>query len=890
MRTPLLTLVLLVLAGGAGGARAEERAPLARVLVEGDGFVRVPAASLAKLGFGPDDDVRVSRRGKAAPQLPRAGNDGDVVFLALDTEGPHTRSAVYRIARAAPGSSPLAQGRTDPIVVVPRAPPEVVRAARQDRRFADLAAAEREVYDAPAPTWFVAGLAARNQVEIAVPAGSDGPQQLLVWLHATQPGEIVMQAEHAGHDLGVARAAFAPAGVLLRWHVPQPEPGQPVVLRDLSPAVPAPPRDVSDARGSLWIDHVTWTGRDDAAHLSGLVAWHDPVAAVALRLPAGTDVALLQVADDGTSLGPPFVLTGLRGLEPDQRAVAGVAGPRPSWMFAGPVRRLDPEPLVVPPAPWPDLDGVEHLIVTTQALREEAERLARHRNAAGLVSRVLVARDVYAALADGEEDPQVLRRFLGDLRRRPEGRALRYVLLCGDAALDRSDLLAVETLPALMARTQYNGATPADTLYVEGDGDPEVAPPVVGRLPFREPAELARFVDRLIAYETPAVTDASRRTLRFLASEGRFGAVADAMIEGFFKRIVGREIPPAFDVEITFASATSSFVWPPQEFNAKVIEGINQGSVFYTYVGHGFAQGFDSLHVGEQRFPILHVGDAEQVNVRGTPPVIFAIACTTAQFDAPKGVGLGERLISLPNGPIAYGGATRICHPAANAFLGRSLARAMFRPGAAGTRRLGDVLAAARAEVLDPSRDDKTEVALLTMGTKAMLPKGTSLERLKQEALWLYNLLGDPGTALALPEIALDVTAERDGEGIQVAVRGLPDGTEVALALELPRERMHPDRAITRGVSLTDPAQSQTLRTNHRHANDKRVVSGVATVREGVARAQLAPPAGARPLSDPAFGGAYVVKAHAVSAGRVGVGAARLVWDVSSPDGDGTPR
>jgi hypothetical protein len=559
----------------------------------------------------------------------------------------------------------------------------------------------------------------------------------------------------------------------------------------------------------------------------------------------------------------------------------------------GPEREAVPEAVPAAPADLATRLHVEHLIVCVPPLKAACERLAAHRRAHGLSSAVVTTVEVDEAYGEGERDPQVLRRMLRGQRLREHTPALRYVLLVGDSTLDRTDIQEAPTLPALMARTQYNGATAADTLYVEGDGPPEVEPPVVGRLPFADLSLLDLFVTRLIAYETAPPRDASRRTLRFLASEGRFGPLADMMIEQLFKRIVGTAVSPAYETEITFASQASTFLWPPREFNQKVIEGLNEGALFFTYIGHGFTQGFDDLRVGTERFPILHLADAGKVQTRGTPPVLIAIACNTAEWDHPRNPGLGEALLAQPAGPIAYLGASRICHPAGNAFLGRSLARAMFPPGdgvgAGGERRLGDVLARARREVLDPRRDDPNELRLLTLGTSTLLPPGTSLERLKQEAFWLYNLLGDPATRLAVPDTELAVTARRDGEAVEVEVRGAPDGAELEVTVELPRLKQHPFLPIARGVKAADPAQAERIRRNHKHANDKVVLRARVRSAEGVARVRLVPAPDTHGLGDPAYGGGYQVKAHTVGDAPVGLGVALLLWEPSSPDGEPAP-
>ena len=67
-----------------------------------------------------------------------------------------------------------------------------------------------------------------------------------------------------------------------------------------------------------------------------------------------------------------------------------------------------------------------------------------------------------------------------------------------------------------------------------------------------------------------------------------------------------------------------------------MIDALNKGSLFFTYVGHGFAQGLDTLRVGGEYFPILNMEDVDRVAIKGTPPAVFVLACTTAMFDGFK--------------------------------------------------------------------------------------------------------------------------------------------------------------------------------------------------------------------------------------------------------------
>lgn len=894
----LLPLVLLLGLLAPGPAPAEEPGTpaeaLARVRTAETGFLRVPAAALRALGFGDDDHLEVSRRGVPVPVC-RSRVGDDPVFLALPESPPAPRPRTYVLRRGAAAPRPPARAASGAPLPPPElARPQVTRPGAPATRFEEQAAAEREVYDVAAPTWHAARLARGGDLRVPLPA--DAPagssQRLRVRVHGNHPGEVALEASFAGRALGRRAALRTQGGAEFVWDLVDVVAGEALVLSDRSRVPAPPPSDVSEGRGEVAVVSIVWEGVAEPTLGEALVSWPAAPRPCAFRHPATLpDPWLLQVAADGRA-AEPVTLT----RAGDVVAVESPAAADGARVYAArDAREVLPERRPPPPDVLAQAAGAEHVIVSTTDLLPEAQRLAAHRRAQGLASVAVPAREVYEAYAEGEPDPQALRAFLLRLRERREGPPLRYVLLAGDALRDRADLATagapgLETLPVLLARTIYNGATPADALFVERERDSGVGAPVVGRLPFRTRAEAAAFVERLIAYETRPPVDATRGRVDFLANEARFGPLIDRLIESFFRGVVTRMIPAEMEVGLTFASATSPFLWPPREFGAKVLDDINRGALFYTYVGHGFAQGFDSLQIGAERHGVLHLSDVPRVDIRGTPPVLFAIACTTAEFDHPARTGLGEALLARPRGPIAYVGATRICHPAGNVFLGRSLARAMFRAGTAGARRLGDVLARARDEVLDPSNDDRTELSMVTAGALLALPPGSSLERLKREALWLYNLLGDPATRLALPDLALGVEAARAGEDVEVAVTGAPEGAVVEVRLVLPRDRMHPGRPITRGLAPLDRGASEAIRTNHAHANDKVLRRARGTVEGGRARVRLVPAPGDAALDDPRLGGALHVTAFCATDAQVGLGGQLLVITPNSPDGAAPPR
>ena len=450
---------------------------------------------------------------------------------------------------------------------------------------------------------------------------------------------------------------------------------------------------------------------------------------------------------------------------------------------------------------------MNHVILAVPELIDAATTLSRHRWGHGIRSAVVPVPDVYDAYGYGEPSSAALRAFLVDRMKR-EDVPLDYVVLAGDATLDRTDMAPFTTIPVPMARTKYNGATAADRLYALPPSGAATGGAEIGRLPFREAKPFEAYVERLIAYEKLPPADPTRRLLRFLTNESRFGSFVDRLLETMFSTIVTHHIPPAYDVEITFASKLSPYLWPPLEMNDHVIEGFNDGCLFLTYVGHGFGRGFDQLRIGDKHFPVLHVDHANRIACTGTPPIVFTIACTTAIYDHPGYEGVGETLLARPEGPIAYWGATRICHPAANTLLGRAITKYVAKRE--GDWRLGDILGRARDEVLEPPESDAMR-GMINVAIGA-LAKGADPERLALEGSWMYTLLGDPALKVAFPKTTIEVEAEiTDGGEVKVTLQApFDDGTPIHVSLEAPRN--DPWHKPEKVKDPLDPAEAERIR------------------------------------------------------------------------------
>ena len=257
MRAVRLLLLLALLPGAAGTVRAAEDEPflIGRVAVKGAAFWRIPGAAARP--------TAVTRGGRPVP-VSRAGAGRDLVFLAHDVATTHSAWAVYEVwGGGTPAEVPVLDAGAGEGVL-----PTATRRHAPDRLHGDLAAGRFEVYGAPGlPTWFLDAVPPGKGASLDLsPMGAapGTPQTLSLEVYATRIGPVALTASWGGRTLGTSQAASAAGGTTLTWDVPAdavPAEGTALVLKDVSPpAPPPPPQDVSDGRGSLWVDALSLSG------------------------------------------------------------------------------------------------------------------------------------------------------------------------------------------------------------------------------------------------------------------------------------------------------------------------------------------------------------------------------------------------------------------------------------------------------------------------------------------------------------------------------------------------------------------------------------------------------------------------------------------------------
>lgn len=404
---------------------------------------------------------------------------------------------------------------------------------------------------------------------------------------------------------------------------------------------------------------------------------------------------------------------------------------------------------------------------------------------------------------------------------------LRFVVLVGDAdpAAARDDRVQQRSVPTHHAPSKVGihwGSEPqiaTDNPYadLDADGRPDVA---IGRLTCDTPQELSRIVDKILAYERSADTGMWRRRVSFVAGVGGFGALADAAIETAAQAVICDGVPAAYTTTVTYGSWRSPYCPPPALFQQAALDRLNEGSLFWVYIGHGQRRWLDAVQVPGKGYPILSTRDIAKMQAKSAGPIALFLACYTGAFDEPQDC-LAEEMLRSEGAPVAAVCGSRVTMPYAMSVLGGELMQECFVKR---RETLGEVILYAKRSLLDekgaaPNRATLDAVAALVS------PKGTTPADERAEHVLLFNLIGDPLLRIPHPaearlEVPRFVTA---GEPLDIAGTCDVDGRCV-VELVVRRDRLTFEPPA-RDRYDESPESMARYAEFYRRANDPRLTS-----------------------------------------------------------------
>ncbi|MFK7735590.1 MAG: C25 family cysteine peptidase, partial [Pirellulaceae bacterium] len=354
---------------------------------------------------------------------------------------------------------------------------------------------------------------------------------------------------------------------------------------------------------------------------------------------------------------------------------------------------------------------------------------------------------------------------------------------------------------------------------MNGDDSPELC---VARLPADSAEEVENFFAKVINYENNTDFAAWRRDVHIVAGVGGFGALADSVIEMTTRRFLSDRIPGWSRLTMTQASTGSHYCPDPWRFSEACINRMNQGGMFWVYIGHGHVRTLDYVKAGEEYLPIFNEQHLPAIKSKH-PPIAVFLACYTGAFDAVQD-SLAERLTLNPNGPIASIAASRVSGPYGLATMSDGMLRYCYEQR---IPTLGEVLVESKRRMLKPANPEdssNSQMQMIESIAKALSPEDYDLMAERREHVWQMHLIGDPLISMRYPKVFELESPSRTEPGQSIKVRGVST-MRGKLTLEFGYRRAKVQRELDQvPVALDTQTGRDAFQERYQRANDRTLV------------------------------------------------------------------
>jgi len=374
----------------------------------------------------------------------------------------------------------------------------------------------------------------------------------------------------------------------------------------------------------------------------------------------------------------------------------------------------------------------ELIIITNNALLNEAQRLTAHRQShSGVSTKVVTTEQVYNEYSGGKQDITALRDFIRDLYTQPAS-ALKNALLFGRGSYDYKNRVLGNTnlVPIYESR---NSLSPLETYssddyfgFLENtEGDWNESPAQnhtldigVGRLPLKNLAEASIVVDKLIDYDLNITKAGSwQNEFLFVADDGDFNIhqnQADQLANSIDL------YDPTFNTKKFYLDSFDQLERPSGQYSPAASKAldllIRKGSLIVNYTGHGSEQ----VWMDERILDETIISNWKQAP---RYPLFVTATCEFGRHDDPFQITSGEKtLLQKKGGSIGLVTTARPVNSSTNFTLNKAFYESLFTKENNHFRNLGNIF-----------RDTKN---------KSM--SGVANRN--------FSLLADPSMKLALPE------------------------------------------------------------------------------------------------------------------------------------------
>jgi len=404
-------------------------------------------------------------------------------------------------------------------------------------------------------------------------------------------------------------------------------------------------------------------------------------------------------------------------------------------------------PTAIGKIPNQDLHGlapVDFIIVTTQALLPQAQRLADfHRAKNNLKYVIATTEQVYNEFSSGLPDPSAIRdlvkMFYDRSASSPSNRP-KYLLLFGDASFDYKDRINNNT-NLVPAYENGNSLDPlasytSDDFFGFLDDNEDINSTIIinqldigiGRVPAKNADEAKNYVDKIETYYNKESLGPWRNNQLFIADDEDFNLhLQDAEV----LTTTSQTTAPVFNITKVYLDAfkqesgAGGSRYP--QANQIINNQVYNGTLIWNYSGHG----------GSSRLAEEVILDQDIVNNWNNPnklPLFVTATCDFAPYDNPTINSLGENiLLRAKTGGIALMTTTRVVFSFSNRVINNNyLQFALKRDSSGSYKSLGESILAAKNYTYQTSTD-------IANNRK-------------------FTLLGDPALTIAYPSLKVRAT------------------------------------------------------------------------------------------------------------------------------------
>jgi len=319
------------------------------------------------------------------------------------------------------------------------------------------------------------------------------------------------------------------------------------------------------------------------------------------------------------------------------------------------------------------LSNVQYLIITTNELKSQAERLANYHRQSTKISEsnnnllnveVVEVDEIYNEFGSGSADVTAIRDFVKHIYDKDPSSdvRLKYLCLFGDASFDYKGIIYPGTnivptyespisqnLHQSYASDDYYGYLDASDDVIN-DSNIDVRGQLdisTGRIPVNSAIEAKQCVDKILNYYSTNSFGFWKNRISLLGDDGQGGDDQDLIEHLETAANVIERNDPNLNLQKLYTDAFKEVItsgggsYP--DIKKRFDEAFNTGALVINYFGHGSVSS-----LGEENF--LDIPDIRSYRNLDNLPLFITVTCDFSRLDDPTFVSGGEELMIGANG------------------------------------------------------------------------------------------------------------------------------------------------------------------------------------------------------------------------------------------------